>query len=347
MRIATLLSAVLMAGAATPAVATAAPSSTIRERTVVRGSSALTIGPPLATSDHLAWLESSKAGTRVAVKTGPRIRRSGWKRRVNRFALRRGVDAQTGMVAVRVELSHCRASGECTLRSTLDPRSLRRSLIRWAPEPEQGDYWYGKGAGSIVDGATQLTYRDTPEARPPGAAEAAYAELMAPTGCDLRDASQAVTIPVLHDCGSMAVVLRNGLVAVRADVPSRTLSDHYSTQRRLDVLDLNVSGASWRAIGSGGYSKGGSYGVQAFCLLDDAIAVLTGQEAYYDGSPANTWRLAVIPLRAGGASWQAAAPQLVEADAWSLACTSRGIYTRARKSGNLVQILPPKAEASR
>lgn len=259
------------------------------------------------------------------------------------FSFHRGVDARTGEVAVRALLWNCGPTRACTLLSTRNPRSLRPSSITWAEEPGAGDYWYGKGTGAIVDGATQLTYRDTPEPAAPQAGDHADVDLLPPTGCDIRDVRAKLAIPVLHDCASMSVYLRDDLLAVRADVPSRTLSDHFDTERRLDVLDLRSATPTWRRIGSDGYGKGGSRGVRSVCLLDDAIAVLAGPEDYYGDRAPDNWSLTVLPLREGGPSWRAAAPQLVDAPYAALACTSKEIYANDSRTGHLVRLLRPKA----
>ncbi|MBO9532489.1 MAG: hypothetical protein J7513_05905 [Solirubrobacteraceae bacterium] len=324
----------------------------VKESMLARASATVEISNVRATREYVAWLERGKRGARVAVKSGDRIRRSGWQRKINQLRLHRGVDARTGEVAVRVELGLCRATGRCSLRSTLSPRTLRRSPIRWAAEPEQSNlwsgappaaaYWYGDGMGAIVDGTTQLTYRDTPEDPPARGGDLDYVAGMRPTGCDVRFVEQPGVIPVLHDCGNMSVYLRNELLAVRADIPSQTTDDHYSTHRRLDVLDLRAPAAGWRRVGSESYGKGGTMGTQSICLLDDGIAVLSGTTETYSPSPAGTWRLAVIPLRDGGASWQAATPQLVEAEYGSLTCTARDIYAVTTKTRKLVRLVRPK-----
>lgn len=349
MRLATLpsvlMSAVLLAAPAGAAGAAEAPSlPKVKEQVIAHRSAKVQLGSPQASGEYVGWLEERRGGgIRLAVSSSAGVRRTAWLgARVNTLRFHRGVDARTGKVAVRAELWRCGASRDCTLRLTLNPRSLRRSSIRWADEPASGDYWYGTGIGAIVDGETQLTYRDTPEPRPPLSGDFAYVSLMRPTGCDLRDVRAQLHIPVLHDCGSMWVSVRGGLVAVRADVPSQTLEDHYSTSRRLDVLDLRAATPTWRQIGSGGYGKGGSSGVQSTCLLGDAIVVLTGSQDFYGGPMPKSWKLTVLPLRAGGPSWQAAAPQLVNAEYFALACTSRGVYALNSRTRHLVRLVRPK-----
>jgi hypothetical protein len=308
------------------------------KQTVIAPASRFTRSDLQSMPGAAGWLEHGRR-VRLVVAARGHVRRSAWLDGVNDLRVHRGVDAATGRAAVRAELWRCAATGECVLRSTRDIRSLRPAPIRWAPEPVSA-YKYGVGIGAIVDGDTQLTYRDTPEPRG-ASADDAYIDRLAPTGCDLRYVGRSDAIPVLHDCGRMVVSVHAGLIAVHATVPSATLSDFYSATSRLDVLDLRSAQPHWRRVGSGRSGKGGSGGGTVSCLLDDGIAVLRGETDSYGPSMPRTWRLSVLPLRAGGASWVAATPWLAGMQFEGMVCTERDVYAIRVTDQAVVRISRP------
>lgn len=332
--------------------ASAAADLSLREVTLAQRAGAGSLGGPNefdAGFGYVTWVESRGQGasyrTRIVIRHEGRVRRAAWKRGSPRLELRRRIDQRTGRAVVRLITTTCAETGEC--RDTLlSPNTLKPKRTVWAPEPAADGATFG------VDGATtvrSIKVLDPAPAKRPS--EWFYVdEVMPPSHCDFSLVAGTGALPSLPDCARADLRVRGSVVVADAGVPSKTAPDGYFSAGVLQALDLKRPEAGWQRVATKEGGKGGTNGFQHSCLLDDGVAVLSGDNA----GAAKGWTLSFVPVGGTRAAWTAPVPQLTPArhnrGGGLIACSGTSIYANyaasvgtakhKRKVNRLVRLEP-------
>lgn len=275
---------------------------------------------------YVAWIESSRGGQRqrVALRDGGKLRRSGWfAGRDHQLALGRQVDQRTGKVVVRVSVTRRRSDGRKSKPTLLSPATLRRTATKWPAAPEAA------GTLRAVDGARSVEIRSEPFGTEPDAEYGKYRS----SRC--RATMAQLSLPVLDDCSARGAILRGSRLVVWSLTPSVSSialsKGGGKTITAWHAISLDQPERGWTLVGRRSADWDGSRGLQDVCLLDDGLALLSGDFPSLDATDPATWNLRFLPADPKRAPWSASAASIASSSEWlatELGCSKRTLYAR-------------------